>query len=209
MSVINQLAAFQNRSDDEPNRQLAIKLAASGDLSGIREIVDNLKNPDVNVQSDCIKVLYEIGALQPGLISGYVNEFIELIKSKNNRLVWGAMMTLSYIAHLVADVIYENLDLILDVKRRGSVITVDNAVSVLSVVASANPEYSPVIFPLLLDHLAVCRPKEIPQHAERIFPAVNSSNKAGFIRILEKRLENLSTAGQVRVKKLINQAARL
>jgi hypothetical protein len=51
------------------------------------------------------------------------------------------------------------------------------------------------------------RPKEVPQHAEKTLPAVNSSNKADFIKVLEKRLEDLSGSGLARVKKVIKQAS--
>ena len=56
---------------------------------------------------------------------------------------------------------------------------------------------------------ADCRPKEVPQHAERSLPAVNSSNKKDFIKVLEKRMEDLSGSGLARVKKVIKQANQL
>jgi hypothetical protein len=37
-------------------------------------------------------------------------------------------------------------------------------------------------------------------------PAVNAANKADFIKILEKRMEDLSGGGLARVKKVIKQA---
>jgi len=38
---------------------------------------------------------------------------------------------------------------------------------------------------------------------------VNSSNKTGFIKVLEKRSEDLTGAGLARVKKVIKQANSL
>jgi hypothetical protein len=69
---------------------------------------------------------------------------------------------------------------------------VDNAISTLAYTASANDEYNKEIFPYLLNHLAGCRPKEVPQHAEKTMPSVNASNKADFIKILEKRMESVA-----------------
>jgi translation initiation factor RLI1 len=86
---------------------------------------------------------------------------------------------------------------------------VDNAISVLAITASAKPQYNKDIFPDLLSHLSTCRPKEVSQHAERSFPAVNAGNKNEFIKVLEKRMEDLSGGGLARVKKLIKQAAAL
>jgi hypothetical protein len=49
----------------------------------------------------------------------------------------------------------------------------------------------------------------VPQHSEKTLPAVNASNKAMFIKVLEKRIEDLSGSGLTRVKKIIKQAASL
>ena len=206
MSILNRLASLQNRRDEVPNQELARDLAARRDKTGIREIAENLWNKDRDIQSDCIKVLYEIGYIDASLIAGYADDFIKLLKSKNNRLVWGAMTALAETAKVDAEVIFKNLDAIKKAKETGSVITVDNAISALAFTASANPKYNAVIFPDLLRHLSSCRPKEVPQHAERTFPAVNAGNKNEFIKILEKRTEDLSGSGPARVKKLIRLA---
>jgi hypothetical protein len=66
-----------------------------------------------------------------------------------------------------------------------------------------------VIFSYLLDHLAGCRPKEVPQHAEKTLPAVTSANKIDFIKVLEKRMEDLSGSGLPRTKKVVKQAKQL
>lgn len=73
---------------------LARDLAQTRDRAGIAEIAANLRHPDSNVQSDCIKVLYETGYLAPELIADYVDDFLALLGSKNNRLVWGSMIAL-------------------------------------------------------------------------------------------------------------------
>ncbi len=209
MSILNRLASLQNRRDEVPNQELARDLAAKKDKAGIGEIAENLWNKDKNIQADCIKVLYEIGYIEPELIAGYAEDFIKLLKSKNNRLAWGAMIALSATAKVDPDTIFKNLDAVKKSKETGSVIAVDNAISVLALTASANPKYNAAIFPDLIHHLAFCRPKEVPQHAERTFPAVNAVNKNEFIKVLEKRIEDLSGGGLSRVKKLIKQAATL
>ena len=47
-------------------------------------MVENLGNKDKSIQSDCIKILYEIGYIKPIIISDYVNEFTKLFNSRNN-----------------------------------------------------------------------------------------------------------------------------
>lgn len=206
MSVLDRIAYFQNRRDEVPNRELARDLATRKDFDGIREIAENLWNKDKNVQADCVKVLYEIGYIDPSLIAGYGEDFLKLLKSRNNRLAWGGMIALSTVAELKADLIHAHLDQILKAMDSGSVITVDHAVKALALAASRDA-YRPAIFPHLLEHLQTCRPKDVPQHAEKSLPAVNLGNKDEFIAVLEQRFEDLSGAQLARVRRVIKEAA--
>ena len=217
MSILNRIAHFQNRRDEVPNQELARDLAAQKDAAGIREIAESLwSNPQVdkNVRADCIKVLYEIGYIEPSLVAEYVEDFIKLLKSNNpstgsgqaNRLVWGGMIALGTVAQLKADVVYAHLAEIQRAMDAGSVITMDNGVLALARAASQGEQYNQAIFPYLLDHLKTCRPKDVAQHAEKTLPAVKAANKAEFISTLEKRMADLSGSGLARVKKVIKEA---
>jgi len=208
MSILNRIAHFQNRRDEVPNQELARELAEKKDREGIREIAENLWNKDKNVQADCVKVLYEIGYIDPSLIADYAEDYLKLLKSRNNRLVWGGMIALSTVATLKADIIFEHLQEVYRAIELGSVITVDGGVLTLAGVASAREEYRQAIFPFLLDHLRTCRPKDVPQHSEKSLPAVDASNKDEFITVLETRLEDLSGSQITRVKKVIKAAEK-
>jgi hypothetical protein len=208
MTVLNKIAYFQNRRDEVPNQELARELAGSKDTAGIREIAENLWNKDRNVANDCIKVLYEIGYLAPELIADYVGDFLKFMQSRNNRLVWGAMLALSTIASLKAGAIFPHVEEIEKVMENGSVITIDNGVKILAIVASQNEVYRTEIFPYLLNHLTTCRPKDVPQHSEKTLMAVNAANKGEFIAVLEKRTVDLRGAQVTRVKKVIREAEK-
>jgi len=194
MSVLNRLAHSLGRRDEVPNQELARDLAAKKDR---------------NIQADCIKVLYEVGVIEPELIAEYAEDFVKLLRSKNNRLAWGGMTALAEVAKANPDMVFKNLNAIKKAKETGSVITVDNAISTLAYTAAANAKYNEAIFPYLLNHLSSCRPKEVPQHSEKTLPAVNASNKNEFIKVLEKRMEDLSGGGLARVKKVIKQSTNL
>lgn len=209
MSVLNRLAHSSGRRDEVPNQELARDLAAKKDKKGIQEIAENLWNKDKNIQADCIKVLYEVGAIEPGLITDYTEDFVKCLRNKNNRLAWGGMTALAEVAKADPATVFKHVDAIKKAKETGSVITVDNAISTLAYTAAANKKFNDVIFPYLLQHLAGCRPKEVPQHSEKTLPAVNTSNKADFIQVLEKRIEDLSGSGFARVKKVIKQANQM
>ena len=207
MSVLNRIAHFQNRRDEVPNQELARDLAEWKDRDGICEIAENLWNKDKNIQADCIKVLYEIGYIDPSLIADYTEDYLKLLKSRNNRLVWGGMIALSTVATLKAEVIFAHLQEVYRAIEGGSVITVDGGILTLAAVAAAREEYRKAIFPFLLNHLQTCRPKDVPQHSEKSLPAVDASNKNDFIAVLEKRIDDLTDTQAKRVKKVIQEAA--
>jgi hypothetical protein len=97
----------------------------------VKELVDNISNKNKGIQADCTKTLYEIGAEQPPFIKEYVNDFIGLLQSKNNRMVWGGMIALSCITNEKSATVYEALPMLVDAANNGSVITRDNLVSIL------------------------------------------------------------------------------
>jgi len=208
MSVLNQIAFYQDRRDEVPNQELAQALAQSRSQADIQEIAENLWNKEPNVQSDCLKVLYELGYLAPDLIAEYAGDFIKLLNHRNNRMVWGGMIALSTVADREAAEIFPHVDEIIRVMNQGSVITMDNGIKTLALVASQKDAYRQVIFPYLLEHLKTCRPKEVPQHAEKSLPAVTTDNKADFIQVLEKRLEDMTASQATRLKKVIKIAEK-
>ena len=206
MSVIDRLASSLGRRDDIPNQQLARELAETKAVDEIHELVAHLHNGNPKIQSDCIKVLYEIGYIAPELIAGYVRNFLELLGSKNNRLVWAGMCALATIAGIQADVLYEHRGEIERAIEHGSVITVDRGIKALAAVAARRAPYRAEILPYLLEHLKTCRPKDVPQRAEAIVKAVDSAHRAEFIEILRQRLPGLRPSEERRVKKVIAQA---
>jgi hypothetical protein len=204
--VLNRIASARNRRDEVPNQELARDLARKKDRVGIREIAAHLWDKDKKIQADCIKVLYEIGYIDPALVAEYAQDYLKLLKSRNNRMVWGAMTALGTVAALKPDVVFDHLAEIQKAMQTGSVITVDNAVQTLARAASAGRKYNEAIFPTLLTHLKTCRPKDVPQHSEKTLPAVTAANKSAFITVLEKRSADLSGSGLARVKKVIKAA---
>ena len=205
MTTLQKIAWFQGRRDEVPNQELAKELAENEDNAGIQEIAENLWHKEKNVRSDCIKVLYEIGYLRPDLIAPYVKDFLKLLKEKNNRLVWGAMIALKTIASLRPEEIGRELDTLLMVVENGSVITQVTGVSVLAQVAAGASQHSPRIFPFLLDQLKTCTPRDVPTHTESILPAITAENKNEVLTIIEMRHPEFTAAHEKRMKKVLKQ----
>jgi hypothetical protein len=205
-SVLDRIAFYQNRRDEVPNQELAQQLAQADNRQGIREIAENLSNKNPNVRSDCLKVLYEVGYIEPGLIAEHVEGILSLLHEKNNRLVWGALIALSTIAELKSAAIGRHAEEIMRIMESGSVITVDNGVKTLAGVASKEPRLRKELVAWLFDHLRTCRPKDVPQHSEKTLVAVDRQARAEFIKILNARLSDLSPSQAKRVKKVISSA---
>lgn len=191
-----------NRRDEVPNQQLARELAETENTTGIQEIALNLNHKNKSVASDCLKVLYEIGYLKPALIADYVNDFLALLNSKNNRMVWGAMIALATIADKKPSQIYTQLDTVTAAINKGTLITQVWGVKALAKVAAANNAYKQKIQPTLMAQLRNCLPRDVPMHAESILPAIDTDNKQEFLSIIAARTPEMTTAQQVRLRKI-------
>ena len=203
--MLEKLACKSERNDEAPNIELAEELCRNNDAAGIKEIISGFMSDDKAVANDCIKVLYEIGERKPELITDYANEFIARLRSKNNRLAWGSMTALATIVEFTPTPIYEKLSIVVAAYEDGSVITVDNSISVFAGLCKADENYAKEVLPILVKHLQKCRPKDVPQHAERASVCFNNGNAGIFIEVLEKRLPNLAATGQTRAKKLLRK----
>ncbi len=209
MAVLDKLASARGRRDEVPNQELAHALAAKKDRAGIRQLVANLANSSPGIQADCIKVLYEVGYLEPALISEYADDFLALLQSRNNRMVWGGMIAIGTIASLKADFIFAHRVELQDAIKSGSVITVDNGVLALSRAGARDPKYAKALLPFLIDHLRTCRSKDLPQRSEKIRVAVNEASRSEFAAVVTKRMHELSGTGLVRLKKVLKQVEEL
>ena len=203
MSVLDRIAFFQNRRDEVPNQQLAKELSETENKVGIAEIAQNLKHKNQNVQSDCLKVLYEIGYLNPDLIADYTPDFLALLKSKNNRMVWGAMLALATVADKKPKEIYAKLEDVTAAMDKGTLITLVWGTKALAKVAAANKTYKQKIFPILTAQLKRCLPRDVPMHAESILPAIDVENKQEFLSIIEARKPEMTTSQLARLKKIL------
>jgi len=209
MSILDKLASSLGQKDEAPNLALALEIADTADTKAVVALVENLNHKNKNIQSDCIKVLYEIGAIAPDLIADYSDNFLALLYHKNNRLQWGTMTALHAIASVKPNEIYENLPLILDAADKGSVITRDNAVNILITLA-AFPKYAEDTFVLLLEQLQKSPPNQLPMYAERVLPVIDDKNKEDFVRVLRARLSDIEKESKrKRVEKVIKKVMQM
>jgi hypothetical protein len=202
MSVLMKIAFYQGIRDETPNQELARELVSAKNAEGVKEIAEHLWDKNANVSSDCIKVLYETGYIAPDLIAPYAQDFIKLLHSKQNRLIWGAMIALSTIAPLAAADLFEKRDLLIKAISQGSVITQDGGIKTLAQVAAVDQVYLDELNPFLMNFLRTCRISDLPRHAEFIVPCVNDSNRHELLTILQERLLHMTPSQAKRIIKI-------
>ena len=118
------------------------------------------------------------------------------------------MIALATIAELKAPELYAQRGEILRAIEKGSVITIDNGIKTLAKVASQKSDYRRELCPYLLGHLAKCRPKDVPQRAEKIVVAIDAANKQDFIDAVENRIPYMKPSQVKRLQKVIRAAEK-
>lgn len=209
MNVTELLASSLNRRDEEPNESLAAEIATTKRADWVKELVDNLASKDKNMQSDCIKVLYEIGERGSAeLIAPYASTFCELLKSKNNRLVWGAMTAIDTFTLLAPKEIYDSLSDVMAATDKGSTITIDHAVNILAKLSSIE-KYAGDAFPLLIEQLKKCPFKQLPMYAERSAEFIAPKDLSEFVDLIETRLPEMEKESQKqRLRKVLKKLSK-
>ena len=205
MSIIPKLSTSLNRRDEVPNQDLAKEIVATENKEAVGELVANLSNKSKDIQSDCIKVLYEIGEAKPNLIAPYANNFVELLDSKNNRLQWGAMTALNTIATQSPAIVFGALAKLAAVADKGSVITRDNYVSILTKLCSV-AAYSNDAFALLHEQFLISPTNQLPMYAENAAGIIDAAHKPIFIKTLTARLSEFDKESKrKRVEKVLKK----
>jgi hypothetical protein len=205
MSIISLLASSLNRKDETPNQELAKQIANKNDQIAAKELIQNLSHQNKAIQSDCIKVLYEIGELNAKLIAPYAADFVALLENKNNRLQWGAMTALNTIVSEKPAIIYAALAKIIDVADKGSVITNDHCVGILIKLIGIKA-YSNEAFALLNERLLKCPTNQLPMYAENALLVISNEYKITFINTLTSRLGEIEKdSKRIRVEKVIKK----
>lgn len=208
MSVLHKLASTLGRRDEVPNQELARAIASSNDAKAVTELVEHLANKKKDIQSDCIKVLYEVGVQKPALIAPHIAVFAGLLDSKNNRLVWGAMIALNASATAGLHGVYAFLPKIIAVADAGSVIARDHAVNIL-IKLMGDKKYMDDCFALLVEQLAKCPTNQLPMYAENAAPTITDQNKHLFVKTLSGRLGEIEKESKrARVEKVIRKLTK-
>lgn len=203
MSAIDKIAYNLGARDEVPNQELAKSLVDLNDTEGMDEIASYLYDKNKSVASDCLKVIYEAGYLKPEMTSKYVSEFLKLLTSKNNRMVWGAMIAVSNVTPFEHEKIFEKIDLIMKLTKTGTVITHIHGINVMLKLCVIDRKYYDKLYPTLLNYLRDCRPVDFGKRVELYTSIINDENREEILTIVKNRLPDTNKNQQTRIKKAL------
>lgn len=204
MSLAEQLASALNRGDEQPNIELANKLAKQSETSSeILELFGIVRHGQKPQQHDAIKVLYELASLKPHRFADKLEFVFDLLQAKDNRVLWGTLTLLSKCCHLDRDATAEQTSRILDAAARGSVIAKDATFDILLAVAN-DPSYQEALHPHITQFLKDAKPNQLPMYAEKLANSTLRFKSDEITHILFSRLEEMPTeAKRKRLEKAI------
>jgi hypothetical protein len=202
MTVLDRLAVAMDRRDEQPNVALAEELARSGDHDAIVELVGTLKGGDKEVANDALKVLYELAERRPELIAPYARDFLDLLASRINRQVWGALQAIEAITEQRPDTVLDELPRIIEAADKGSVIAKDCCTTILVKLAAAG--HAREAMPILMDRLKDAAPNQFPSYVEQAATVMTAEARPGFLALLRARLGKIvQKSKRDRVEKVI------
>lgn len=206
-SIIEFLSTSRQRRDEQPNIELARKIAADNNKAAVEELT--LLLDDKKLQNDSIKVLYETGEINPSLLVSYYQKFIALLTDKNNRLQWGAMTALYTLTSEIPEKINTALPEILSAASNGSVIIRDHAVKIL-IRLYAHPSYHSSALPLIKEQLTLAPVNQLPMYAELLLNGIRPEDAIIIRQVLLMRLEDVEIPSKKkRIEKVIQKLTLL
>ena len=132
MSTLDRIAYFQGRRDEVPNQELARDSGRARGPGGHPGDRRSLVAPRTERPQRLSQGVLRDRLSQAGVVAPDAGDFLTLLGSRNNRLVWGAMIGLVTVAEIVADEIYPHAAEIQRAMAGGTIITLDAGVLALS-----------------------------------------------------------------------------
>jgi len=192
MAIQEHLAYSLDRKDQVPNKALAERIVNEGGEAQLQELVDFfLTHPHRELQKDCVLTMASVGEQSPKMLVPYIDLLIENFDSSINRVVWGSMIALAFLAHLVPDKIYRGLPKIIDAMDQGTVITRDHGYRMLITLYQSD-KYREDLFYIILEQIQLAPSNQLGQYAEKLIKVLDTKHKDELIAVLEDRSADLT-----------------
>jgi hypothetical protein len=188
MSIAHRLAGKRTPRTEEPNIRLAEDVCAKGDIDAVAELGELLDAGRKKQRHDALKVLYEIGLRKPELVVPQLENLIDQLDGRDNRILWGTIYALSTIAQLAPKQLMGFLPVILAASDRATVIAKDKAMLILAELCMQEDSHKAVV-PKMLNHVAEAAVNQFPTYAERAEPSLRGPERKRLAKIIRARVD--------------------
>jgi hypothetical protein len=192
ISVVDQILATIDSPTEAPSSQIAQRIANAQDPVSLEGIFALLSHANKKVQRNAMRVIYKLSKMDAVLLKPHLEALFDLLNSKQNRMVWSAMISIDSLTEVMPVQVYERLETILTVVNKGSVIVKDHTVGVLTQLA-AHPQYHEEAMILLLDLSKDAPVNQFPTYCERIASTISPDFVEEFKLLILSRLEEMNT----------------
>ena len=187
MPIQDKLAYSLNRKDQKPNKILATEIVNSLGASGVEELIAFFETkPHKELQKDCALTMAWVAEIKPDLVLPYTDYLIGKLEDPINRVIWGSMIALAFVAHLEKEKLFETLPKILDVMDAGTVVTRDHGYRIMMVLYE-DQRFQEDMFPLVLEQLSKAPSNQLGQYTERLVSVLNNLHIKSLVDVLEER----------------------
>lgn len=198
MSIQNQLSHSLGVKTQEGNKALAVKIADLEDYDQLNELCQFIEmKPLERLQMDAMLTLAHIAEQNPKMMTGRIDFLLNKLNDPINRVVFGSMIALAHVAHLVLDKLYQELSLVLDAMESGTVVTRDHGFRIL-VILYREEKYCEDTFCIILEQLTLAPANQLGQYTERMTSVIRQNHKNRFIAILEDRRGELTVGHHIK-----------
>ena len=148
MEILNQLSSQKGDKTEISNQLVAEKCLANSRL--LAEIAVGLEYKDKKLQADCIEVFTMVSEKKPEFIVPYADNILALLSSKEGKIRWEAVHTLSFIAAKIPDIIFSILPTLKSlIEKDKSTIVRDYSIDTIANYAKISVETSKEAYELL------------------------------------------------------------
>lgn len=189
--ISRRFAGALGRKDFGANVELAEEIAESEDAAALREVLASVESGKRREAQDAIHVAFAVGERAPGLLVPHMDELVDTLHERDNRLVWGAVYALSTLVGTVPERCFEALPHVLDAAARSTVIAKYRALMILVGLAE-DARYYAEVAPLLVAHVRAAAVNQLPTFADRAEGCLRGAERAGLAAVLHERLGELA-----------------
>ena len=211
MEILNQLSSQKGDKTEDSNKIVAEKCIA--DPRMLAEIAVGLVETQciASLRSDCMEVFTLVSEKKPELIVQYADNILPLLSSKETKIRWEAIHTLSYIAEKIPDIIFSILPVLQSlIEKDKSTIVRDYTIDAIANYAKISVKTSEESYELLKFALDLWGEK----HAKQVFRGFNyvldncSNYKADIKLLVQPYLSATKKIVVAEAKKIIKRTEK-